>query len=301
MEKKKGSNIAARKAMTVRVEIMEAVIIVKEIGCIARILEKRAHKRQYRNGIAWMEGEFFMQKIELEKVGIYDVEKLIRLADDVVRQVECNIYLYDRNGMSIYRQVEEIKGSFEEALALERGERHREECDEIMRLIRQMIREEHSFNKVYYDEISDLRENIEPLKSRIIGIFRNGAEQDTVTNETNYCADETVSDEYLMNLFTMRIRDRRIIMAAQRFPKRYFLLLRGYPSIHDGDEYVGIYMDIGKLRKAYETEQEKLNKEKEEYPCDLTLQIYEFDEEKYETSEFQGKLVTPEEIWGTGC
>ena len=239
-----------------------------------------------------------MQKNEIEKVGINDIAKLIRLADDVIRQKECNIYLYDKNGESIYRQIENKDGDFENLLASEGDENHQKECDAIRRLMWNIIREEKTFHEVYYDDLSSIREKVEPFKNRIIGIFRNGAEQDTVSNETNFCADTSVSDGYLMELFVMRLRDRRIVLAAQRFPKTYFLLLRGYPSVHDGDEYVGIYMDISKLRKAYEVELEKLNKEKEEYRCGLTLQIYEFNEADYEKKEIQGKIVTPKELWG---
>ena len=232
--------------------------------------------------------------IELEKIGINDIEKLIRLADDVVLQMEGNAYLYDEEGVAFYERTND----YEVADSMMREPIHVKKCDKIHRLMYQIIREEKSFDEVYDEPITHLKEQMEPYRERIIGLFRNGTLQDTVTNETSFVADESVTDDYLMELFVMRIRDRRIIMAVQRFPNTYYLLLRGYPCIHDGDEYVGIYDDIEKLRQAYEEESERMEKEKDEYPFTLCLQIYMFKEERYGKSDFQGKLMKPEELWG---
>lgn len=190
---------------------------------------------------------------ELEKVGVKDIEKLIRLADDVVRQMEVNAYLYDDEGVA------------------------------------------------FYETITYLKKQMEPYRTRIIGLFRNGTLQDTVTNETSFVADDTVTDDYLMELFVMRIRDRRIIMAVQNFPKTYYLLLRDYPCIEEVDKYVGIYDDIRKLRQAYETEREKLVSEKDKYPFVLSLQIYEFEDEADGKQVSHGRLIKPEELWGVKC
>lgn len=47
-------------------------------------------------------------------------------------------------------------------------------------------------------------------------MFRHGAEQNTVRNETNYYADESIPDKTLLELFAMRVRDRRLLFALQR-------------------------------------------------------------------------------------
>lgn len=227
-----------------------------------------------------------MQIPELEKVGINDIEKLIRLADDVVRQMERNLCTYDEYGLSFQNEEQEL------------NEHHQKECEEIKRLVREIIREEQPFTEVYYGKVSPIRARVEPHKNRIIGIFRNGALQDTVTNETNYCADDSVSDEYLMELFVMRLRDRRIVSAAQRFPKSYFLLVKGYACCPDGDEYVGVYTNISKLREVYEVQTEMLNSESEkrEYGGGRALTIFEFvDLECFRKSHWN--IVKPEELW----
>lgn len=52
---------------------------------------------------------------------------------------------------------------------------------------------------------------INSLETRILGMFRNGTRCDT-----EYYVDNSISDEYLLELFCMRVRDRMIVFAAQR-------------------------------------------------------------------------------------
>lgn len=156
------------------------------------------------------------EKNSLEKVGINDVEKMIRLADDVLRQIEMNNYLYDEEGKSLLRLVEERGGEFEEFDAMTKDPKHKERCEKMRRFIYDNIREKKEFYEVYDEPAAVLVKKLEPYKKCILGIFRNGAVQDTVTNETNYCADESVDDDYLMELLAMRLRDRKIIIAVQR-------------------------------------------------------------------------------------
>ena len=234
---------------------------------------------------------------QLQKIKIDDIENMIRLGDDVLRQMEFNSEFYDENGVSFVEKAEAEGVKANSILRQIREESHYKNALETQRIMFEVIREEKTFQDVYYDSLDDILEAIEPLKKQILGIFRNGAEQNTVTNETNFCADESVSDEYLLKLFAMRIRERRITIAVQRMPEVYFLLLRGHPCCHDGDEFIGIYKNIRKLKNAYETEKQKMKDNPEEYPSYLELQIYEFDEEEYENGGCPGKLVTRKQIW----
>ena len=230
--------------------------------------------------------------VELEKIGINDIEKLIRLADDVLRQMEVNAYLYNDEGVAFYEKVDEQEPNYYELVdSMMQEPIHKEKCDKFSRLMYQIMREEKSFGEVYFEPITYLKDQMEPYKKRIIGLFRNGTMQDTVTNETSYVVDESVTDDYLMELFVMRIRDRRIIMAVQRFQNTYYLLLRDYPCVEEADKYVGIYDDIRKLRQAYEAECEKLVSEKDKYPFVLSLQIYKFEEEADGKQVSQGRLI----------
>lgn len=69
-----------------------------------------------------------------------------------------------------------------------------------------------------------LEEKLKPLIRKAIGIFRNGSEQDSVMDDTNFCVDDSVSDEYLKTLFAMRVLDLMIVNASKRFKKRYYFL-----------------------------------------------------------------------------
>ena len=46
--------------------------------------------------------------------------------------------------------------------------------------------------------------------------------------------------------------------------KHYFLLLRGYETFRDSDDWIGIYDDVDKLRERYRIEKEKLEEEHRE-------------------------------------
>lgn len=78
----------------------------------------------------------------------------------------------------------------------------------------------------------------------------------------------------------------------------YYLLLKGYYFVPDCDEYLGIYQDLNKLKKAYLIEHEKLEKkQKDGHYRDYGLLIYAFREEKY--GEEDGiAIVRPDELWG---
>lgn len=49
----------------------------------------------------------------------------------------------------------------------------------------------------------------------------------------------------------MRVRDLMIVHASQRFKKRYYFLTWGIGSYQDPDSWIGIYIDLAKLRKDY--------------------------------------------------
>ena len=56
-------------------------------------------------------------------------------------------------------------------------------------------------------------EKLSPIKSRVLGIFRSGDVYTEVTIE--FCADDSVPDEWLLELFAMRIRDKIISFVMQ--------------------------------------------------------------------------------------
>lgn len=83
---------------------------------------------------------------------------------------------------------------------------------------------------------------------------------------------------------------------TQIAPGIYYLLLRGYFFVPDGDEFLGIYADREKIRQAYlkENEQLKVLQEEGKYRS-YCLQIYIFNEARY-GQEDGIKSMNPEEL-----
>ena len=77
----------------------------------------------------------------------------------------------------------------------------------------------------------------------------------------------------------------------------YYLLLKGYVWCPDGDEHLGIYTDIDKLKQAYLAENLKLEELKVAgKDRNYTLSIYKFNEECYGTNEGV-VLIDPKSLW----
>ena len=153
------------------------------------------------------------------------------------------------------------------------------------------------YNANYYD-IAEIVNLLEPIRRDILGAYRDDGTDLICWCDSELFAGETLDDDYLMSFFATKLRDEKRISEVQNFSKCYYLLVRGYPTLTDGDEYIGIYTDLRKLRKVYTKEQMNLENNIENYGHALVLKIYRFDENEYGKNEYQGELVKPEELWG---
>lgn len=152
----------------------------------------------------------------MEKLKINDIDKLIRLADDVLKQIGVITHEYDAEGICLWNKVDEVREDYcEQVRELKRDSFHRKRVYETKMLISEVLQSEKVFSKIYDEPVEILMQKLDPIKPLILGLFRNGTKQNSVTNETNFYADEAISDEYLMKLFAMRVRDRRILIAVQ--------------------------------------------------------------------------------------
>lgn len=141
-----------------------------------------------------------MEINKLEAVRINEIEKLILLADDVLKQLCYNGHDYNKKGEPI-----NINGSSKLC------------NEELNTMIYKIIKsKEYFLEDALAYKADTLLVKLEPISSKVIGIFRYDTIQDTVHNDTNYFAHETICDDYLMELFDMRVRDRMIVMAANR-------------------------------------------------------------------------------------
>lgn len=146
----------------------------------------------------------------MEIIGINDIEKLILLGDEVLDQVVFTIFRYDDNGYPIYLKYGQSKEERKKAsnLVMEQIQNR-----ELSKFVYNIIRDKkYSLENVLDYSADELLALVNPIKKRIIGIFRNGH----LVFETNYSVDNTVTDEYLLQLFAMRLRDRMIVFSSQR-------------------------------------------------------------------------------------
>ena len=125
-----------------------------------------------------------------------------------------------------------------------------------------MFRRGDDIGDVRYYNLEDIKPWIEPLIPKVLGIFRKGI---GVLDDNNYVVADSVSDEYLIALFTREVRNMMMIFAGQRMQaqntSRYLLLLESEHG-HDMDEWMGIYFDNKDLKEAYEELTNKLKKYK---------------------------------------
>lgn len=228
-----------------------------------------------------------MITLEKERIGIDRIEDMILLGDDVLRTLHMNYSSYTDSGDDIFDlYYEDYKNHDREALheviSAER-QKNTEHEHLLSELFRNIDYELTDILNLSSDEI--IERYIYPIIDKAVSIFRKG----TSFGDTKFIADDSVSDEYLKELFAMRVRDRMIVSACQRFEKTYYFLTWSTPCCHDMDEWIGIYDNINKLHVAYDKE---MAKEDSEYRPEY-LMIFEFKE-----GEPYYKPVKPEELWG---
>lgn len=140
----------------------------------------------------------------LEKLQIEDIEKLIIFADEVLNQCRYFITNYDEYGIALWERFED------EEQMLEVFRNRLKEDGELSILLNKLVKEKVDIERALADTAEEILVRLQPITGRILGMFRNGID------DMNYCVDDSVSDEYLLSLFAMRVRDLRILLAAQR-------------------------------------------------------------------------------------
>lgn len=175
-----------------------------------------------------------------------NVEEMMRLAEDVCRALDMNYNSYNSEGYNIfdkYYREDAPEDSIKQPLEEQRRNRDGKET-----LLIELYHEERTLTEVININIEELLELLQPILNKAIGIFRKGTGFD---GETNYRVAESVNYKYLTKLFGMRVRDMMLIHAAQKSDvadRKYYLLLTGVEQCHDGDKWIGIFDNIGKLK-----------------------------------------------------
>ena len=139
------------------------------------------------------------------KIGIQDIDKLILLADEVLDSLRFACAEFDENGIGVWSDESKTSDELIEMV------RDNLKNDELCHIISRILRDRYTLSEAIYVSVDTIVEKVAPLERKIVGMFRHGVEMDT-----DYCVENTVTDEYLMKLFAMRVRDRMITFAMQR-------------------------------------------------------------------------------------
>ncbi|MBD5129531.1 MAG: hypothetical protein HDT43_06360 [Ruminococcaceae bacterium] len=146
-----------------------------------------------------------MAEKEWERIAvkIEDIEQMILMSDKVLDEVMMGcISSYDENGAPL--PSEKIK---------EQGEK--DFSNGARKLVWDIVHEKYKIlDEVLAITANDLEKRLAPLKKRILGIFRSGVLEEWY--RFYYYADDTVPDDWLFTMFLMRVRDRMIVLGAQR-------------------------------------------------------------------------------------
>lgn len=146
-----------------------------------------------------------MAEKQLERIAVKlsDIEQMILMADKVLDEIITGrIGNYDDNGFPV---PDELYG--------EQLKKDRANGTDILAF--KTVREQYdTLEDVLKITAADLEEKLEPIKKRVLGIFRSGILEEWY--RFYYYADDSVPDELLFTMFIMRVRDRMIVFGAQR-------------------------------------------------------------------------------------
>ena len=205
-----------------------------------------------------------MQNITITE---YDIEAMCQLAEDVMQKLYMEYIFYDDDGNEI------------DWTDLPKEETEKLFADPKTKLLYELFRRGDRIEDVRYYTQEQILPWIEPILHKVIQLFRKGTGW---RGETLFVAADSVSDQYLTSVFIREIRNMMMIFAGQILTKeeslRYLLIL-GHPMWPDDDEWIGIFFDDEKLKKAYERAQEELEEKRDKYGDvydDFRVSIWEF-------------------------
>ena len=138
--------------------------------------------------------------MERRALKITDIAEMIYLADGVLSAARYSVT--DDNGVMLHG--DEI---------MNRLEKDRE--NGIEDLVEQLLHSVHDLTDAIETTPEEILKTLSPVKNRILGMFRNG-EVLTEAYMLDYLyADASVPDEWLLELFAMRVRDKIISFVLQ--------------------------------------------------------------------------------------
>lgn len=144
--------------------------------------------------------------MEKRALKITDIAEMIYLADGVLFAAKM-LYMFDENGIQL--SVDDAKEHYEQ-------DREYGVNDLIISMLSD---EEYDISDAVDTTAAEIIEKLSPIRNRILRLFRCG-NIITDSHEFMLYADSSVSDEWLMELFAMRVRDQMIANGLERYNEK---------------------------------------------------------------------------------
>lgn len=138
---------------------------------------------------------------------ITDIAEMIYLAEGVLWEAR-HAFMYSENGVMLHG--DEMTKQLE-----------KDRQNGIENLVEQLLHSIHDLTEAIETTPEKILTTLSPIKSRILGMFRNGEVQTEAYMYDGLYADPSVPDDWLFTMFLMRVRDRMIVFGAQRMHDKY--------------------------------------------------------------------------------
>lgn len=137
-------------------------------------------------------------------IKITDIANMIYLADGVLFAAYA-AFMFDENGIR-------LQGEAAINEQIEKDKANGIDNDLIMSIIHSV----HDITDAVETTPEKILEKLSPIRNRILGMTRNGGIPTDSFELDELCADPSVPDEWLLELFAMRVRDRMIACALHK-------------------------------------------------------------------------------------
>ena len=140
--------------------------------------------------------------MEKRALNITDIAEMIYLADGVLSAARA-AFMFDENGVRLHGDAPN-----------EQAEKDKEDgIDDF--LVNDILYSADDLTDAIETTPETILEKLSPIKSRILGMFRNGEVTTEFYPADGMYADASVPDKWLLELFAMRVRDRMISFTMQ--------------------------------------------------------------------------------------
>ena len=139
--------------------------------------------------------------MEKRALMITDIAEMVYLADGVLSAARA-AFMYDDNGVMLHGKAAE-------------EQIEKDKANGIDFLIDDILRSADDLTDAIVTTPEKILEKLSPIKNRVLGMFKNGEVTTELYTVDELYADPSVPNDWLLELFAMRVRDRMISFTLQ--------------------------------------------------------------------------------------